>query len=251
MKNKINITFGSNALKDISKNFKKAYTSIFILVDSNTKKYCLDTFMNLTGLNEAKILLMSSGEENKNLKTCEYLWYQLSECGADRNSVLINLGGGVVTDLGGFVACTFKRGIDFYNIPTTLLAMVDASVGGKTGINMGLLKNQIGIIKEPINVILDPQWLNTLPQKEFRSGFAEMLKHGLIADRSYWNQLKSLEHLEKTIISKFIKPSLSIKKSVVTKDPDEKNLRKILNFGHTFGHAIESYFLKHEKNYHH
>ena len=247
MKNKINITFGSNALKDISKNFKKAYTSIFILVDSNTKKYCLDTFMNLTGLNEAKILLMSSGEENKNLKTCEYLWYQLSECGADRNSVLINLGGGVVTDLGGFVACTFKRGIDFYNIPTTLLAMVDASVGGKTGINMGLLKNQIGIIKEPINVILDPQWLNTLPQKELRSGFAEMLKHGLIADRSYWDQLKNLEHLEKTIISKFIKPSLSIKKSVVTKDPDEKNLRKILNFGHTFGHAIESYFLKHEK----
>ncbi len=247
MKNNINITFGSMALKDISKNFKKAYTSIFILVDSNTKKYCLDTFMNLTGLNEAKILLMSSGEENKNLKTCENLWYQLSEFGADRNSVLINLGGGVVTDLGGFVACTFKRGIDFYNIPTTLLAMVDASVGGKTGINMGPLKNQIGIIKEPINVILDPKWLNTLPQKELRSGFAEMLKHGLIADRSYWDQLKNLEHLEKTIISKFIKPSLSIKKSVVTKDPEEKNLRKILNFGHTFGHAIESYFLKHEK----
>ena len=247
MKNKINITFGSKALKDISKNFKKAYSSIFILVDSNTRKYCLDTFINLTGLNEAKTLLMSSGEENKNLKTCENLWGQLSELGADRNSVLINLGGGVVTDLGGFVACTFKRGIDFYNIPTTLLAMVDASVGGKTGINMGLLKNQIGIIKEPINVILDPQWLNTLPQKELRSGFAEMLKHGLIADRSYWDQLKNLEHLEKTIISKFIKPSLSIKKSVVTKDPEEKNLRKILNFGHTFGHAIESYFLKHKK----
>ena len=184
MKNKINITFGSKALKDISKNFKKAYSSIFILVDSNTRKYCLDTFMNLTGLNEAKTLLMSSGEENKNLKTCENLWDQLSEFGADRNSVLINLGGGVVTDLGGFVACTFKRGIDFYNIPTTLLAMVDASVGGKTGINMGLLKNQIGIIKEPINVILDPQWLNTLPQKELRSGFAEMLKHGLIAKAS-------------------------------------------------------------------
>ncbi len=247
MKNKINITFGSKALKDISKNFKKAYTSTFILVDSNTKKYCLDTFMNLTGLNEAKILLMSSGEENKNLKTCENLWHQLSEFGADRNSVLINLGGGVVTDLGGFVACTFKRGIDFYNIPTSLLAMVDASVGGKTGINMGPLKNQIGIIKEPINVILEPQWLNTLPPKELRSGFAEMLKHGLIADRSYWDELKNLEYLEKTIISKFIKPSLSIKKSVVTKDPEEKNLRKILNFGHTFGHAIESYFLKNKK----
>ena len=247
MKNKINITFGSKALKDISKNFKKTYSSIFILVDSNTRKYCLDTFMNLTGLNEAKTLLMSSGEENKNLKTCENLWNQLSEFGADRNSVLINLGGGVVTDLGGFVACTFKRGIDFYNIPTTLLSMVDASVGGKTGIDLGPLKNQIGIIKEPINVILDSQWLNTLPQKELRSGFAEMLKHGLIADRSYWDQLKSLEHLEKTIISKFMKPSLSIKKSVVTKDPEEKNLRKILNFGHTFGHAIESYFLKHKK----
>jgi 3-dehydroquinate synthase len=125
---------------------------------------------------------MEAGEEHKTLQTCENLWNQLSERGADRNSALINLGGGVVTDLGGFVACTFKRGIDFYNLPTTLLAMVDASVGGKTGIDLGALKNQIGIIEEPKQVLIDAQWLQTLPQEELRSGFAEMLKHGLISN---------------------------------------------------------------------
>ena len=147
-------------------------------------------------------ITINPGVEFKTIDSCQKIWQILSDKGADRKSLLINLGGGVITDMGGFIASTFKRGINFVNIPTTLLSMVDASVGGKTGINMGLLKNQIGIIKEPINVILDPQWLNTLPQKELRSGFAEMLKHGLIADRSYWDQLKSLEHLEKTIISK-------------------------------------------------
>jgi 3-dehydroquinate synthase len=151
---------------------------------------------------------MAAGEENKNLKTCEKLWHDLSEHGADRNSVLINLGGGVVTDLGGFVACTFKRGIDFYNIPTTLLAMVDASVGGKTGIDLGPLKNQIGIIREPENVIVDAAWLNTLPYEELRSGFAEMLKHGLIANPSYWDSLKSLTQLTPQRVENFIKPSI-------------------------------------------
>ena len=206
MKNMINITFGSKALLDIPKQFKiNGYSSVFILVDTNTKKNCFSRFINQTRLDNPKIIFMCAGEENKNIQTCEDLWNQLSELGADRNSVLINLGGGVVTDLGGFVACTFKRGIDFYNIPTTLLAMVDASVGGKTGIDLGSLKNQIGIIREPKLVIIDYQWLETLPKKELRSGFAEMLKHGLIADPSYWYELINIKKLDAITLAKYIK----------------------------------------------
>ena len=244
MKNMINITFGSKALLDIPIQLKiNEYSSVFILVDTNTKKNCFSRFINQTRLDNPKIIFMRAGEENKNIQTCEELWNQLSELGADRNSVLINLGGGVVTDLGGFVACTFKRGIDFYNIPTTLLAMVDASVGGKTGIDLGSLKNQIGIIREPKQVIIDSQWLETLPKKELRSGFAEMLKHGLIADPSYWYELINIKKLDAITLAKYIKSSLAIKEKIVLKDPTEKNLRKILNFGHTMGHAIESYFI--------
>tara|TARA_A100001015_G_scaffold294486_1_gene372313 strand:+ start:1065 stop:2126 length:1062 start_codon:yes stop_codon:yes gene_type:complete len=246
MQNKINIAFGSEAIESLSHLLEqKNYSSVFILVDTNTKIHCLANFIQQTGLDQATVLVMDAGEENKHLQTCERLWNQLSEQGADRNSALINLGGGVVTDLGGFVACTFKRGIDFYNIPTTLLAMVDASVGGKTGIDLGSLKNQIGIIEEPKQVTIDTQWLQTLPKEEVRSGFAEMLKHGLIADEDYWNELKVLKQLDSQVLSHFIKPSVAIKKEVVLEDPREKKLRKILNFGHTLGHAIESYFLTH------
>ena len=246
MGNEINIAFGSEVLLKLSsKLLEKKYTSVFALVDRNTEKYCLPNFISQTGLDQIKIIVMDAGEEYKNLKTCEKLWNHLSKLGGDRNSVLINLGGGVVTDLGGFVACTFKRGIDFYNVPTTLLAMVDASVGGKTGIDLGSLKNQIGIIEEPKQVIIDTQWLNTLPQEEIRSGFAEMLKHGLIQDTSYWEILKKLNDLNPFMLSEYIEHSVAIKKRVVIRDPKEKNLRKILNFGHTLGHAIESYFLTH------
>ena len=248
MQNMINITFGSKALTDITKQLNKnQYSSIFILVDTNTKKNCLLKFIDQTRLDNPTIILMRAGEENKHLQTCEEIWNQLSKFGADRNSVLINLGGGVVTDLGGFVACTFKRGIDFYNIPTTLLSMVDASVGGKTGIDLGSLKNQIGIIREPKQVIIDTQWLKTLPENELRSGFAEMLKHGLIANPSYWNELINIKQLDAITLSKFIKSSVAIKEKVVLKDPSEKSLRKILNFGHTMGHAIESYFMTDNK----
>ena len=244
MQNKINITFGKSAFSKLPNHFsKKKYSSVFILVDNNTNKYCLPDFIAKTGFENAEILKMQAGEENKNLQTCENLWKNLSNKGADRNSVLINLGGGVVTDLGGFVACTFKRGIDFYNIPTTLLAMVDASVGGKTGIDLGSLKNQIGIIEEPKQVIIDPIWLKTLSNQEIVSGFAEMLKHGIISNNKYWQTLKELPDLKISTLKEFIKPSIKIKKEVVLKDPKEKKLRKILNFGHTLGHAIESYFL--------
>jgi 3-dehydroquinate synthase len=244
MQNQINISYGSEGLTSLVQQLNKhEYTSLFILVDENTEQHCLTRFLAHTELNPTSVLVMQAGEENKHLSTCEKLWNELSSLGADRNSALINLGGGVVTDLGGFVACTFKRGIDFYNIPTTLLSMVDASVGGKTGIDLGALKNQIGIIQEPQQVVIDSQWLSTLPLEEVRSGFAEMLKHGLIADANYWGKLKGLVNLTPEVLSPYIKPSVAVKSEVIQEDPYEKGLRKILNFGHTLGHAIESYFL--------
>ncbi|MDC0874422.1 3-dehydroquinate synthase [Flavobacteriaceae bacterium] len=244
MQNQINISYGSEGLTSLVQQLNKhEYSSLFVLVDENTEQHCLTRFLAHTELNPTSVLVMQAGEENKHLSTCEKLWNELSSLGADRNCALINLGGGVVTDLGGFVACTFKRGIDFYNIPTTLLSMVDASVGGKTGIDLGALKNQIGIIQEPQQVVIDSQWLSTLPLEEVRSGFAEMLKHGLIADANYWGKLKGLVNLTPEVLSPYIKPSVAVKSEVVKEDPYEKGLRKILNFGHTLGHAIESYFL--------
>lgn len=222
------------------------FSTFFVLVDQNTKKNCLSPFLSwFQPEKQFHVLEMPAGEENKHLETCQTVWEQLSTLGADRNSVLINLGGGVVTDLGGFVACAFKRGIAFYNIPTTLLSMVDASVGGKTGVDLGVLKNQIGIIKEPEMVLVFTAWLNTLPQIELRSGFAEMLKHGLIADKGYWNTLKKIDQITVDQVTPFIYRSVELKNNVVLQDPTEKGLRKILNYGHTLGHAVESYCLAH------
>ena len=244
MEEQINITYGLTAIQELKAVLdSKQYSSIFILVDSNTEKHCLQGFLEHTAIVPAAVLTMPAGEENKNLTSCQKLWEELSAEGADRNSVLINLGGGVVTDLGGFIACTFKRGIDFYNIPTSLLAMVDASVGGKTGIDLGALKNQIGVIQEPQGVIIAAEWLKTLAYEELRSGFAEMLKHGLIANPDYWETLKTISDLSAHNLEGFIKPSVAEKTKVVLEDPYEKGLRKILNFGHTLGHAIESYYL--------
>jgi len=244
MQNQVNISYGPEGLAALVQQLEEnEYTSLYVLVDTNTETHCLAQFLEQTKLTPTSILTMKAGEENKHLHTCEYLWNELSSRGADRNSALINLGGGVVTDLGGFVACTFKRGIDFYNIPTTLLAMVDASVGGKTGIDLGPLKNQIGIIQEPQQVVIDSTWLVSLPKEELRSGFAEMLKHGLIADPNYWGELRALENISPDVLKNYIKPSVALKSRVVLEDPREKGLRKILNFGHTLGHAIESYFL--------
>ena len=223
---------------------ERAYSRHFVLVDENTKKYCLPSFLEwFKEKNHFQILEIPPGETNKHLQTCEDIWFKLSHLGADRNSVLVNLGGGVVTDLGGFVACAFKRGIPFYNIPTTLLAMVDASVGGKTGVDLGGLKNQIGIIRDPKMVVIVKDWLHSLPKVELRSGFAEMLKHGLLADPAYWDALSALKVIRLDQITSFISRSVELKNEVVTADPYEKGTRKILNFGHTLGHAIESYFL--------
>lgn len=222
------------------------YSKLFILADANTSQYCLPNFLAqvITEL-PVEIIEIEPGEENKTIETCIEVWHALTDLGADRKSLIINLGGGMVTDLGGFVASTFKRGIGFINVPTSLLAMVDASVGGKTGVDLGILKNQIGVINNPAAVLVDVAFLDTLPTEEMRSGLAEMLKHGLIADTDYWQQFTDLGGLTTDDLGEMIRRSIEIKNSIVEQDPTEKSLRKILNFGHTLGHAIESYFLGH------
>lgn len=225
---------------------KKDPSIIFILVDSNTKECCLPFLLPILETQRSiEVIEMEAGEENKNIDTCSTIWNVLSELEADRKSLLINLGGGVVTDLGGFVASTFKRGISYINIPTTLLSMVDASVGGKTGVDLGNLKNQVGVISQPEMVLIDTQYLKTLSSSEMRSGLAEILKHGLIADKTYWRKATKLQELTEEDLDDLIAESVEIKSTVVKQDPKENSLRKTLNFGHTFGHAIESHFLTH------
>jgi len=223
---------------------KNNYSKVFVLVDENTNKYCVPSFKKKLDYPIDSIFEIKSGEENKNIGTCSLVWEFLSDQNGDRKSLLINLGGGVLTDLGGFVASTFKRGIDFINTPTTLLSMVDASVGGKTGVDLGVLKNQIGVINQPQMVLIFPEYLKTLDARQVNSGFAEMLKHGLIKDAEYWKLLKNSDDFAN---AKCIMKSISIKNDVVTQDPSEQGLRKILNFGHTLGHAIESYYLENEE----
>ena len=219
-------------------------TKVFVLVDSNTKSLCLPEFLLNYSFNKTVIILeIPEGEINKNIETCLTLWNELSERGADRNSLFINLGGGVVTDLGGFVASTFKRGINFINIPTTLLSMVDASVGGKNGVDLGMLKNQIGIIKKPELVIINTEFLKTLPDNQITSGYAEMLKHGLIHSNKYWNNIKIFNEFDINEIEELLWKSVLIKHEIITEDPFEKGIRKTLNYGHTLGHAIETYSL--------
>ncbi|WP_353151093.1 3-dehydroquinate synthase [Flavobacterium sp.] len=221
------------------------YSKIFVLVDENTNEHCLPYFLsNLPTEIEIEIIEIEDGEENKNMYTCIDLWHTLIDLDADRKSILLNLGGGVITDIGGFVASTFKRGIDFINIPTTLLAMVDASIGGKNGVDLGNLKNQIGVINEPKSVVILSKFLETLPSNQMRSGLAEMLKHGLIYDKLYWNKLKNLNDLNTDDLDILIKQSIEIKNEIVSQDLKENGIRKALNFGHTLGHAIESYCLE-------
>ena len=221
------------------------YSRIFILVDENTHHHCLTVFMaKLEGNYPYEIIEIEPGEAHKNISTCTSVWEAMSELDGDRKSLLINLGGGVVTDLGGFVASAFRRGIHFVNVPTTLLSMVDASIGGKTGVDLGMLKNQIGVINQPQMVLIAPEFLKTLDRRQLHSGFAEMLKHGLIKDSSYWDTLKQLNGFD--ALDTPIYDSVVIKNEIVLQDPTEQHLRKILNFGHTLGHAIETHFLSGE-----
>ena len=219
------------------------FSKIIIITDSNTTLLCLEKFYSkFDKTSETFNISFSSGEKNKNLSTCEDIWTNISELGLDRNSLIINLGGGVVTDLGGFVASTFMRGIKFINVPTTLLSMVDASIGGKTGIDLNNIKNQIGIINNPSMVLIDSEFLETLPFEELKSGFSEMIKHSLISDISYWESIK-LTDINSFYFGNCFYNSILIKSKIVDKDPYEKGLRKILNYGHTAGHAIETFCL--------
>lgn len=237
------IHFNQQAIQSLNEYLDKGFhSSLFIVVDENTYEKCLPDFMaSIKGDHHFEVLEIESGEINKNIQTCVNLWQALSELDADRKSLIINLGGGVITDLGGFVASTFKRGIDFINVPTTLLSMVDASVGGKTGVDLGPLKNQIGVINQPKMVLIISEFLQTLEERQLNSGFAEILKHGLIQDAAYWNDLKGIQDFSN--LDDIIGRSVAIKNKVILQDPTEQGHRKILNFGHTLGHAIESYFL--------
>lgn len=240
------IYFGESGYEILS-NFieEKNYSNIFILVDSNTNEFCLPKFLPFLATEKAiEIIEIESGESEKNITTCVEIWSALTELGGDRKSVIVNVGGGVITDVGGFVASTFKRGIDFIHVPTTLLSMVDASVGGKNGVDLGSLKNQIGVINVPKMVVIDSQYLETLSQIEMRSGLAEMLKHGLIFDKEYWKQFLDLNALDFADFDTLIRRSVEIKNEIVMQDPTENGIRKALNFGHTLGHAIESYYLE-------
>lgn len=224
---------------------ERNYSSLFILVDENTNEFCLSKFLpQLATEIPIEIIEIEAGEGMKNISSCVEIWSILSDLGADRKSVLINLGGGVITDLGGFIASTFKRGIDFINVPTTLLGMVDASIGGKNGVDLGVLKNQVGLIAIPQLLLIDTSFLESLPQTQMRSGLAEMLKHGLIFDKNYWNQFLDLENLNFDDLDTLVYRSVEIKNEIVMQDPTEKGIRKALNFGHTLGHAIESHFLE-------
>ncbi len=240
------VYFGNDSWSKLQETIdKQGASSIAILVDNHTKTDCLPLFhANITLNKTPYIIEMAAGEAHKNIHSCIKIWEELSQLGFDRSSLLLNLGGGVVTDLGGFIASTYMRGIKCINIPTSLLAMVDAAVGGKNGIDLGVLKNQIGVIKDPLAVIVDTTFLRTMPEKQITSGFAEMLKHGLIYSNAYWERLRNFDvhHISET--ETLVWESIVIKNEIVTEDKKEQGRRKTLNFGHTLGHAIESYCLE-------
>lgn len=215
---------------------------VFLVTEENVEKLWLYRFSELIENQAIKKVVLPSGENNKKLESVSKIWEFLSKNGADRKSLLINIGGGMLTDLAGFAASTFKRGIDFLNVPTTLLSQVDASVGGKTGINFNGLKNEIGTFKDPVAVIIDTEFLKTIDQQNFLSGFAEMIKHGLIKNTDHLDELKNfdLENIDYRSLSQIIQQSVNVKEYFVINDPTEKNIRKGLNFGHTAGHAFES-----------
>jgi 3-dehydroquinate synthase len=218
----------------------RQYSSVAVLTDVNTYKYCYPLVQ--PALPHHSIMTIPAGEEHKNLESCQLVWEKLTENQFDRHSLLIVLGGGVLGDLGGFCAATFKRGIDFVLMPTTLLAQVDASIGGKLGIDFQQFKNHIGIFCEPVATLICPAFLTTLSERELRSGFAEIIKHCLISDKNMWDVVRARPLHEQDWTS-LIPHSVAFKKQVIETDPREKGLRKILNFGHTVGHAVESYFL--------
>ncbi len=219
---------------------------IFLVTETNCDIHCINLINGAAGFNNFKKIVIPAGEENKKLSSVEKIWLFLSQSGADRKSLVVNLGGGMLTDLGSFAASTIKRGMDFVNIPTTLLAQVDASVGGKAGFNFNGLKNEIGVINQPVSVLIDTRFLQTIDQPNLISGYAEMIKHGLINSPGHFEEVRNfdLSNPEFDILRGIIARSVAIKDSFVFTDPYERNIRKALNFGHTIGHAFESYALE-------
>lgn len=222
---------------------KHEYSSIFVVFDENTEKYCAPFLSQVFTAKNIRYqgIVIAAGEEYKTLESAQTIWKSLADYGADRSSILINCGGGMICDLGGFAASLYKRGIDFIHLPTTLLAMVDASIGGKCGVDFDQLKNQIGVFQNPQAIFVCPPFLNTLPALEMKSGMAEVYKHSLIADTDLWSDLQDLELDD--FHSDLVLKAYKIKEAIVSKDPYENGERKLLNFGHTVGHGIESLFL--------
>ena len=222
---------------------------LFILTDNTTRELCWPVVSGFACLQGAEVISIGATDTHKTLDSLAHVWEELGRMGGTRHTLLINIGGGMVTDLGGFAASTFKRGINYINIPTTLLAMVDASVGGKTGINFRGLKNEIGVFNNAATVILSTQFLRTLDHENICSGYAEMLKHGLISNEAMWAELMNFnlgdEPLDLATLQRMLADSVAVKQRIVTEDPLEHGIRKALNLGHTAGHAFESFALNH------
>jgi 3-dehydroquinate synthase len=239
------------ALKQLLKSLHISARRVFIFVDRGTKQYCLPVLYEKAGfLQGATVLEIEGGEQSKSLASAENLWSMLLAEGADRNSLLVNLGGGVISDLGGFVAAGFKRGMPYINIPTSLIGQVDASIGGKTAVNLGNIKNQVGFFYAPSGVVIFPGFLKTLPLEHLRSGFAEIVKIALVMDPPLWQRIRkqSVEKLlkmpsESKTWKELLAKAITIKNAIIRDDYREKKLRKGLNFGHTLGHAFEAYFM--------
>ena len=232
-----------NLNENLSKAIEKCpHDKLFILVDEHTHELCMPILAGFDCIKEAHLICIGAEDVHKNLETLAYVWKELGDKGASRHSLVINLGGGMVTDLGGFAASTFKRGIKNINIPTTLLAMVDASVGGKTGINFNGLKNEIGVFAPAESVLIDTGFLKSLDTKNLLSGYAEMLKHGLISTNEHWAELLNFDfnHMDYKALQALVAKSVQIKEDIVEQDPFERGIRKALNLGHTVGHAFES-----------
>ena len=222
---------------------ERQYAKVLVVVDENTEACCLPRLRAQLSAFPISIIRIPAGEQFKTINTCQDIWQQMMDHNADRKSLTINLGGGVIGDMGGFCASTFKRGMDFIQVPTTLLSQVDASIGGKLGIDFMDVKNSVGVFNNPQAVFIFPEFLKTLPFREIRSGFAEIIKHSLIADAGQWQRIQTLPSLREVNWPDLLVPSLEIKKRIVLEDPFEKSIRKALNFGHTIGHAIEGHAL--------
>lgn len=244
MKN--NIVLSNNIKQEVTKAVETvAHDKVFLLTDETTDRLCKPLIQDVPCLKDATSIVIGASDTNKNLDTLSQVWTQLSNGGGSRHSLMVNLGGGMVTDLGGFAASTFKRGIPYINIPTTLLSMVDASVGGKTGINFNGLKNEIGVFRTPETVIIDTEFLRTLDHENICSGYAEMLKHGLISNNTTFAKLLTfnLDDVDYPLLGEMVGESVAVKEKIVEADPLEHGIRKALNLGHTFGHAFESWAL--------